>query len=374
MQDFLERECRGWRKSDAPAPVAWNERLIVGGGFDSDVVDRSTAVEPRVLLVGHGHDPDLAHLATRISDQGATVDVLLVDRIAHLPTEFHPARERTRVYDVGYCRAIRPSGGIHFHYDRTVRRSSDWTAVAPLLAQHAAAQAETLLWHWLHRTTVMEWINSPWSLRAAENKLIQLTEAQRLGLTVPPTLTTTSVAELREFEAASSRGVIHKSLASPVVTDDGDGATFLYTTPIDADEVRDIGFPCLFQQRLIPRAEIRTTVVGKRVFSASLPRGDDAAPDWRRSAGDHGAFEHYELPEDLTHRILNLMRALDIEIGAVDLIETDDGTYFLEINPSAALMWLERTLGMRLCETVTNLILCTARRKPSWRASASNRA
>ncbi|WP_280764088.1 hypothetical protein [Prescottella agglutinans] len=318
-----------------------------------------------MLLVGHGHDPDLAHLATRISEQGAAVEVLLVDRIAHQPTDFHPARDGARGYDVGYCRAIHPSDGIHFHYDRTVRRSADWTAVSPQLARHATAQAETLLWHWLHQTTVARWINSPWSLRAAENKLIQLTEAERMGLTVPPTLTTTSLTELREFETASPHGVIHKSLASPVVTGDGESAAFLYTTPIDVDEVRDIGFPCLFQHRLIPWTEIRTTVVGKRVFSASLPRGNEDTPDWRRNADDHSGFAHHQLQEDLTHRIRDLMRTLDIEIGAVDLIETEGGTYFLEINPSAALMWLERTLGMRLCETVTNLILSTARRRTS---------
>ncbi|WP_145961985.1 hypothetical protein [Rhodococcus ruber] len=365
MQDFLERECQEWRISEAPSPVAWDERLIIGGGFDSDAAGRSVSTKPRVLLVGLSHDPDLAHLATRISEQGALVEVLLVDRIAHQPAAFHPARECAREYDIGYCRAIRPSDGIHFHYDRTVRRSADWTAVDACLARHAAAQAETLLWHWLHQTTVARWINSPSSLRAAENKLIQLTEAERVGLTVPPTLTTTSLSELRGFETASPFGVVHKSLTSPVVTTDQDGAAFLYTTPIEVGEICDIGFPCLFQHRLIPRAEIRTTVVGQRIFSASLPRWNDHTPDWRRRADDHSGFAHHQLPEELTHRIRKLMRILDIEIGAVDLIKTDDDTYFLEINPSAALMWLEQTLGMRLCETVANLILCTAQRRPS---------
>jgi glutathione synthase/RimK-type ligase-like ATP-grasp enzyme len=207
---------------------------------------------------------------------------------------------------------------------------------------------------------VSRWVNSPWQLREAENKLTQLAAAEQAGLTIPATLVTNQVEQLRRFAETCSTGVVHKSLSSPVVSlHDGVGQ-FLYTAPIASDEIGCLPFPCLFQQRLLPRTEYRVTVIGRRTFTASLDRAAHHQPDWRRAADDHRRFAHHQLDDELISAIRDLMATLGIQVGAVDLIETTDQTYFLEINPSAALTWLERALGMHLCQTVTNLILCGA--------------
>lgn len=266
----------------------------------------------------------------------------------------------SRPYDVGYCRGYRPEQVVHFHFDRTLRRDSDWGAIDPSLAGHAARQAEGLLWSWLATVSVSRWINSPWRLRDAECKLVQLARAQQSGLRVPLTLVTSDVHALRRFAETCSAGVIHKSIDSPVVSMyDGQGQ-FLYTSVVDPDEIDCLPYPCLFQERLVPRIEHRVTVVGRRVFTASLRREPGQPTDWRRLADDHHRFEHHQLSDALVSAIRELMSALDIQIGAVDLIETSEQSYFLEINPSAALTWLERALGMQLCQSVTNLILCGA--------------
>lgn len=310
----------------------------------------------RVLLVGHSGDPDLARIATMLCNANAVVDVLAVDRVGHQPG-FDSRADPLRRYDVGYCRGSRPEQFIHYHFDRTLLRDADWQSIDDEHAAHAASQARTLLWNWLEQTNVNRWVNDPWMLLRAENKLTQLNLARAAGLAVPATIVTTSVGELQRFAVTCPNGIVHKSLDSPLVALRNGSGRFLYTSVVDADRIRHLPYPSLFQERLVPLAEHRVTVVGRRAFTARLARHAGEHPDWRRAADDHTKFEHHHPPDHTVAAIKDLMHRLNIEIGAVDLIETSGQIYFLEINPSAALTWLERTLGMQLCQTVTNLIL-----------------
>jgi hypothetical protein len=358
----LDGRTERWRYCDDPPIVDWDERIVLGSNAFAEAAAQPSGDRPslRILLVGHSHDPDLARIATLLGHAHARVEVFLVDRVGRQPNLELSNAGLTRRYDVGYCRGFGPDQLVHFHFDRTLRRDKDWRAVDPSLEDHAVSQAQSLLWGWLARISVSRWVNSPWQLREAENKLIQLACAEEAGLTIPPTLVTNQGEQLRHFAETCSTGVVHKSLGSPVLNlHDGIGQ-FLYTTPIVPDEVGDLPFPYLFQQRLLPRVEHRVTVIGRRTFTASLHRGASQQPDWRRAADDHHRFQHHQLDEPLIVAIQELMVVLGIQVGAVDLIETSDQTYFLEINPSAAFTWLERALGMHLCQTVTNLILCGA--------------
>ncbi|KAF0845266.1 hypothetical protein [Nocardia caishijiensis] len=356
MTSELYRDSVSWHEAGVPSAVRWDERIIVGSSVFEAARDRRSGAA-RILLVGHSCDPDLARIAMLLADTGADVHAVLVDRIGRQPSMTFPQSGDRAQYDVGYCRGFRPGQFVHFHYDRTVRRADDWRAVEPDLLDHATEQADSVLWGWLARVEVARWVNSPWQLRTAENKLIQLTSAQHAGLTIPATLVTSRIDELRQFARGCAAGVVHKSLSSPILSSRDRQRSFLYTSVITPDDIALPDYPCLFQQRLRPRVEHRVTVIGERTFAASLARAADDAADWRRAANDHPRFDHHRLDEPLVSAIRQLMRTLEIQVGAVDLIDTGEETYFLEINPSAALLWLERTLGMHLCQSVTNLIL-----------------
>ncbi len=349
-----------WRYWDDAPVVDWDDRIVLGSGAFSEWSDRRPAgpMRLRALLIGHSHDLDLARIATLLQDAGTAVEVLLVDRVGHQPTVEFPTSAPPARYDVGYCRGFRPAQVVHYHFDRTLRRASDWRAIDPALEGHVVGQVNALLWSWLRRVTVSRWVNSPWDLREAENKLIQLAAAEHVGLTIPATLVTDRTESVRRFSEKHAAGIVHKSLDSPVIAlGDGKGR-FLYTAAVEPDHLGELTFPGLFQQRLLPRREHRVTVIGNRRFVASLHRTPTQQPDWRRDAAEHHRFEHHALDDVLIDAIGELMATLGVQVGAVDLLETDDQIYFLELNPSAALTWLERTLGMQLCQTVTNLILC----------------
>lgn len=356
MTSGLYDDCAHWGEDQTPTTVAWDEQIILGS--NDFAVGSSPDRRARVLLVGHSCDPDLARIATLLRGAGALVHAMLVDRIGRQPSLMFPSRGDRPHYDAGYCRGYQPAQFVHFHYDRTLRRDQSWRGIVPDLREHATSQADTLLWGWLARVEVDRWVNSPWRVRVAENKVAQLGAAENAGLTIPATLVTDRVDELRRFARDAPAGVVHKSLSSPVISSSGPRHRFLYTSMISPEAIDSLSYPCLFQRRLQPRAEYRVTLIGARTFAATLHRAGDEPADWRRAADDHARFDHHRLDDDVVGALRRLMEVLDIQVGAADLIDNGDDTYFLEINPSAGLLWLERTLGMQLCQSVTNLILC----------------
>lgn len=356
MTSGLYGGCAQWGEDRAPTTVTWDERIILGS--KDFAADHTPDRRARILLVGHSCDPDLARIATLLRRAGALVHAILVDRIGRQPSLMFPSSEDRPHYDVGYCRGYQPAQFVHFHYDRTLRRDQGWHRIVPDLREHATGQAETLLWGWLAWVAVDRWVNSPWQVRVAENKMAQLGAAERAGLAIPATLVTDRADELRQFARDAPMGVVHKSLSSPVISSSGSQHSFLYTSTISAEDIDALPYPCLFQRRLQPRAEYRVTLIGARTFATALHRSGGEPADWRRAADDHARFDHHRLDDALADALRRLMEALDIQVGAADLIDNGDDTYFLEINPSAALLWLERTLGMQLCQSVTNLILC----------------
>jgi hypothetical protein len=78
-------------------------------------------------------------------------------------------------------------------------------------ARFAAAQVRYGLGGILYALDGVRWVNHPLRNAAADYKPAQLALAQRLGLTVPPTLVTNDPAEAREFIDAHGQ-VIYKTL------------------------------------------------------------------------------------------------------------------------------------------------------------------
>lgn len=349
-----------WKRYYGIPVIEIDPRSVLGSAQFLDAEDRGLRQGgPRVLLVGHSHDIDLARLAGQLGDAGARVDAMLVDRIKSLPSLSPSEDGMLRRYDVGLCRSVDPTQAIHYHFDRTLRRSEDWQGISCWETNYVAAQAETLLWAWFDSVDVTRWVNSPWSLRSAENKLVQLRRAREAGLRIPRSLVSSSISEIIEFaDELGGTEVVSKSLGTPVLDGEHGQARFKYTSRVDPRLLDDLASPYLVQERIDPHKEYRVTVVGSRTFVASLGRGEKHETDWRREAAAHQLFEHDQLSSDVVRSIHELLGALEIQIGAVDLVFDGTHEYFLEVNPAAALTWLERTLGMKLCQSVIALLLC----------------
>lgn len=201
-------------------------------------------------------------------------------------------------------------------------------------------------------------------IRRAENKQLQLQVARALGLEIPRTLTTNDPAAVRSFAGSCRDGIVTKMLSSFAVYEQG-RELVVFTNPVKTEDLADLSglrlCPVTFQE-MIPKAlELRTTVVGRRVMSASVnsQASERAAHDWRRDGRRMiQDWQPYELPREVEEKILSLMNYFALNYGAIDIIVTPDGQHvFLEVNPVGEFFWLERYTGLPIANAIANLLL-----------------
>ncbi len=101
-------------------------------------------------------------------------------------------------------------------------------------------------------------------------------------------------------------------------------------------------------QRLIPKAyELRVAYVDGQCFSGKINATETIAgqTDWRNSETGGAFWEPYVLPQKTVEKLRVFMRALNLTVGAIDLICKPNGEYvFLEVNPSGEWGMLQKTL------------------------------
>jgi MvdD family ATP-grasp ribosomal peptide maturase len=207
-------------------------------------------------------------------------------------------------------------------------------------------------------------------IRHAENKQLQLQAARELGLESPRTLTTNDPSAVRAFAAECEGGMVTKMLSSFAVYEEGQELV-VFTNPVKPEDLADLSglrlCPATFQE-MIPKAlELRVTVVGDRVMSASINSrsSERAAYDWRRDGLRMiQDWQPYELPREVEEKILRLMDYFVLNYGAIDIIVTPDGRHvFLEINPVGEFFWLERCPGLPISDAIADVLLGLAHRR-----------
>lgn len=200
-----------------------------------------------------------------------------------------------------------------------------------------------------------KWLSPPSAVYEAENKLLQLKTAQRLGFIVPETLVTNSKEELKEFYRMNDRDIIIKPIAQTRISHREDSA-FIFTNSVPQSLMEQIEefdlIPCIFQKNILKDYEIRVTVVGEKVFAAAVysQADDETKVDWRRKRLE---FVETTLPTEIEDLCVRLLKELNLRFGAIDLIKTPNGEYvFLEINPNGQWAWIENETGQKISDAI----------------------
>lgn len=230
--------------------------------------------------------------------------------------------------------------------------------LSPAEANYVLIETDHLLKN-IFSTVSAKWLSSPKMVYEAENKLLQLKAAQKIGFTIPETLVTNSKDELRSFFAAHNGNIIIKPL-SQTRLNRNDSNSFIFTNVITTDVLVRLDeldlTPCIFQENIPKDHEVRVTVVGRKVFAARIhSQGcDETRIDWRRKPL---RFEIADLPSDVSDACINLVDELGLAFGALDLIKRPDGTYtFLEINPNGQWVWIENQTSLKISEAIIDYL------------------
>lgn len=203
------------------------------------------------------------------------------------------------------------------------------------------------------------WVNHPERERVADSKPAQLYAAREVGFEIAPTVITNNPDEVRAFLAQSRAPAIYKGLSQPLNMEPGKA---LFTGQLTDKEIANLDAisltPGIFQTCIEKAYEVRTTVVGSKIFSAKInsQSNDGTKMDWRRSPFEV-TYEAIDLPREIETKLHAFMESFGLVYGAFDFIVIPDGRYiFLEVNPAGQYMWIEYATGLQITAALADVL------------------
>jgi len=206
-----------------------------------------------------------------------------------------------------------------------------------------------------------KWLDNPWNIQIAEDKLFQLKCAIQIGLNVPETLVTSDPIRVRKFYKKHNGNIVVKALGvSPIID------KVLYTNKLTDKDMAQINSvkmsPSIFQTYVSKKYELRITVVGDKIFPVKIySQGDEATNlDWRRKPklNDFDVkMEQTILPVEIEQHIRYYMKSINLRYGCIDMIVTEDDKYvFLEINPNGQWYFVQLHTEAQIAKAIAELL------------------
>jgi glutathione synthase/RimK-type ligase-like ATP-grasp enzyme len=302
--------------------------------------------------------------------------MILLRNMGHQPVRLHPAdfplsASLTLTLDQQHWSGELdlPKGSLYLDEVKSVwwRRPEPHVIAADLpQAERAYARRETEhtflgLWNILD----CYWMSFPPAIRRASNKLEQLQRASQLGFRVPQTLVTNDPVQARAFYDRCDGQIIYKALADAIIgSHDESDPDVVYTTRITHEHLDLLETvrtaPCLFQELIPKRLELRVTIIGDEMFVCEIysQEHERTSLDWR----------HYEvgipykkgsLPPEMMEKCFTFVKGYGLTYSAMDLILTPEGEYvFLENNPAGQCFFVQEHIPeFKMDEAIVSCLL-----------------
>ncbi|MCC8199662.1 MAG: hypothetical protein LIP06_14145 [Tannerellaceae bacterium] len=186
------------------------------------------------------------------------------------------------------------------------------------------------------------WFNNPSYIYKAEIKSYQLYTASNIGFNVPETVVTNYITPTDYHQK-----VAIKSIDTALVSNKEEEG-FVYTNIYSVEELENAHYtsPFFIQEALIPKVDIRVTVIKNTVIGIDI-RGDKLLEeDWRKYKYNLN-YNIISLPTDIELKCIQLLEKLNLNFGAIDLVLMDNQYYFIEINPTGEWSWLQQNTGYK---------------------------
>lgn len=191
-------------------------------------------------------------------------------------------------------------------------------------------------------------VTRPSSLRRADNKIVQLKEAKKVGFILPLSLITNSDASAQSF--CSEHQSIIKPISYGKIVDDAK-IGFIQTNLVkQAEDIEGLSCsPAYFQSYENKDYEIRLTIVKHKLFGVRIDSTNKV--DWRKE-GTALTYSKIEIPSHIGQKCLMMMENLGINFAAFDFIVHNDEYFFLELNANGQWLWLEEQLDLDISSAI----------------------
>lgn len=196
------------------------------------------------------------------------------------------------------------------------------------------------------------WLNNPIDIYKAEIKPHQLYIANKIGFNVPTTLVSNQTSEVAHDHVAI------KSIDTAIINL-GENEGFVYTELYKREEIIQERYssPFFVQQGLVPKLDVRVTVVEDELIAVKIFQKNNAQIDidWRRLK-EELQYEVIELPEQVRQLCFQLLKEFNLKFGGIDLVIHNGEYYFIEINPTGEWSWLQQNTGFRYDKLIVNAL------------------
>jgi hypothetical protein len=178
----------------------------------------------------------------------------------------------------------------------------------------------------------LHWVDEPFTVLRAEQKMLQLAIARRLDIATPATVATNDVARAESMLSAGP--TIAKAISS------GPGLA-PYADLVTSDLVHRVAHaPTVLQSRIPSTADVRAVIIADQVVFWDRPHGSACSVDWRQD-DPRGAGFMPSIHDDLRTMAVALNKGLGLSFAVQDwLIDGRGDHVFLEANPCGSWMFL----------------------------------
>ncbi|MBI4993557.1 hypothetical protein HZC33_01175 [Candidatus Wolfebacteria bacterium] len=207
------------------------------------------------------------------------------------------------------------------------------------------------------------WLSNPKSLEQARKKLFQLKLARELGFLIPETIVTNDPNRVHEFFKTYNGKIVFKAFYHEFLNY-GDRAFNIPTTLITEKHLEKLELvkkmPCLFQEFIDKKYELRITVVGQKIFPVKIysQENSQTTVDWRNPEFINKLrYEVVSIPEALVKTCLTMLNELELSFGAFDFVVDKIGEiFFLEINPNGQWYWMESQTNVPISDAIVDIL------------------
>lgn len=297
-------------------------------------------IEPQVLLLSNKFDYTTDHIAYQLNELGVTYVRLNRDQFSEMSLELSSYPPYLRGENSSFRFSINQENLRSVYFRAPVFLRDNYQPRLTPDEQFSRSQWAAFI----RSLTVFSqalWINHPSAVYSAEIKPYQLQVASLSGLKVPATIITNS-SHCSEIEKFGSK--LATKVLDSVVLRFGDQEGFIYTNISSRDDLKSGNIttaPIIVQEALVPKVDIRATIVGSSVFAAAITDSDGNGfdDDWRKKKSDL-CYKQIDLPIEIQQKCIEVARRLNLVFGGMDLVLYDGDYYFIEVNPTGEWAWL----------------------------------
>ena len=196
------------------------------------------------------------------------------------------------------------------------------------------------------------------------NRLDVMLEAKQQELKIPHTLLTGNKQKLKNFFEAhqTKNGIISKRILDTYFYEDEEYKyNFNLTFPITSEilnEVPDEFAISLFQERIKADFEIRVIYIDGMYYAACIYNFDEATIDYRTKLVNMENLRiiPFQLPLEIEEKLAKVFKKFKMNYGSADLMYHKNDFYFLEINPTGQISFINNACNFYIEYFLTSKI------------------